>query len=61
MLSNLLWWPWHGIGSDVPPPDPGYGPPYTMGDRRLHHENIRRHPPDEDELEAMIAVILSEE
>jgi hypothetical protein len=23
MLSNLLWWPWHGIGTEGPqPPEP---------------------------------------
>ena len=37
------------------------GETLQMGDRRLFHETIRRHPPDEDELEAFLAVLLSEE
>lgn len=40
------------------PPEPGYGPPYTMGDRRVYHETIRRHSPDDDDVEAFIAVLL---
>lgn len=41
-------------------PPVGAGP-IGMGDRRVHHERIRTHPPDEDELLALIAVILSKE
>jgi hypothetical protein len=56
-LSNLIWWPWFGIGTQEPPVEDDYRP---MGDRRLYHERIRRHPVSEDEM-WVIAVILSEE
>jgi len=35
------------------------GEPLPMGDRRLYHERIRRHPVSEDEM-WVISVILSE-
>jgi hypothetical protein len=41
------------------PPTPGDEPWRMGGDRRLHNEVIRRHPPSEDEM-FLISVILSE-
>jgi hypothetical protein len=38
---------------------PVEGPPLGMGDRRLYHERIRRHPVSEDEM-WIITTILSE-
>ena len=55
-LSNLIWWPWFGIGTQEPPVE---DEPLPMGDRRLYHERIRRHPVSEDEM-WVISVILSE-
>lgn len=55
-LSNLIWWPWFGKGAE----EPVVGGELPMGDRRLRHEVIRRHPPSEDEEEdELMAVILS--
>jgi hypothetical protein len=54
MLSNLLWFPWAQIGSEAPPTP---GDEFPMGDRRVHHERIRRRPPDDDDVEALISVI----
>jgi hypothetical protein len=41
-----------------PPPPPG-GDTVLGGDRRVRHEVIRRHEPIDDEVEEMMAVILS--
>ena len=58
-LSNLIWWPWFGIGEEEPPAE---GPPLLAGDRRVHSEMVRRRPPSEDpdpDEEALIAFVLS--
>ena len=57
-LSNLIWWPWAQLGTEAPP-TPGDEPWRRGGDRRLHHEVIRKQPPSEDEM-FLISVILSE-
>lgn len=56
-LSNLIWWPWFGISAE----EPVVGAELPMGDRRLHNEVIRRHPPSEDydDEDELISVILA--
>ena len=53
---GLLWWPWFGIGAEAPV----VAEKLPMGDRRIHHEIVRKHPPSEDEEEELIAFLLSE-
>ena len=58
MLSNLLWWPWHGLPSGEVPPEPEERFPFPGGDRRVYNEMIRTHPPSDDD--EVFAIILSE-
>lgn len=58
-LSNLIWWPWFGIGGGAPPVVAEYHP---VGDTGPIRRGRKRYPSDydiADDLEA-IAVILSE-
>lgn len=44
---------------DCIPEPPGGELPFGGGDRRVHHERIRRRNPDEDDVEVFISSILS--
>lgn len=55
-LSNLIWWPWFGLGVD----EPVVGDVLLAGDRRPRHEIIRRRQISQDEEDLLIAVMLAE-
>ena len=64
MLSNLLWWPWSGIGSGGPPPPFG-GDQNVMGGRLSDAqaqwaETARMRRLEDMEMEEIMAVLLSE-
>lgn len=63
MLSNLLWWPWHGLGSGVVPPIVGqYNPvgdsePSLLDRGPVRRGRRRRRESIYDEEEVVISVI----
>ena len=64
-MSNLIWWPWHGLSAGGPPPTPGWGGlPMVSGDKNppLIEDSWGRPRRSrrrlEDEEEDIIAVIL---
>lgn len=61
-LSNLIWWPWFGIGGGAPPVVPEYRPVGDTGPIRRSRRRFEEHErgiQDLDDIEA-ISVILSE-